>query len=443
MKKNRIKIISAVSTLMMLFTMFSVSVSATQETKKKVQFPLEFTVESVNSLPNRQLVQRSVSVQLRNEYKTFSEYAFWVIEEGQKEPVFANSVDKNDVIEIELRKDAKYIVQVNLSQEEEIREFGGDLTVTAQGEVVLNFRELVNEKNFGGGSKALPTYAESEPNNSMTQANQIYPEVSVGGKISYSTDSDYFKLTMGQTTGIDLILDIPASTDYDLCVFEGTSKLIVIGNKRGGLSEHIQFAAKPNTTYYIKIYGYSGSYSASSFYQLKVTKTSPYPLMKWSYMFRDNPIPTDISSSFGWRTSPTTGKSQFHEGFDIPANRYTNLYCATSGEVVKKGYEKSKDWGRGYYIVIETNNVDPETGIKLSISYYHMEEASSLNEGDYVNEYDLVGRVGSSGASTGCHLHFGVINNGAYVATEDNCVEPSQFFPNITFTGDLNITLER
>lgn len=104
-----------------------------------------------------------------------------------------------------------------------------------------------------------------------------------------------------------------------------------------------------------------------------------------------------ITSTFGYRSNPFgTGGSEFHGGIDIAANYGTPIKAAASGTVTSAGYGT----GNGNYIYINHGN-------GLVTKYLH---ASSLavSAGTYVNQGDTIAYVGSTGRSTGNHLHFQV-----------------------------------
>ncbi|ETP72875.1 membrane-bound metallopeptidase [Lachnospiraceae bacterium JC7] len=113
-----------------------------------------------------------------------------------------------------------------------------------------------------------------------------------------------------------------------------------------------------------------------------------------------------ISSGFGSRESPTEGASSYHKGIDIAASTGSKVIAAASGKVVIATYSASA----GNYIMISH-------GSSTYTVYMHM---SSLNvsEGDEVSQGDTIGAVGSTGYSTGPHLHFGIRKNGSYVDPE-------------------------
>ena len=106
--------------------------------------------------------------------------------------------------------------------------------------------------------------------------------------------------------------------------------------------------------------------------------------------------------------------SKDHKGVDIGANSGTSIYAAAAGTVEYSGW----NGGYGNYVRIAHAN-----GVK---SFYgHMNEASILKKGDTVKAGDLVGYVGSTGTSSGPHLHFGVIVNGKDVDPLSGYITPN------------------
>ena len=112
--------------------------------------------------------------------------------------------------------------------------------------------------------------------------------------------------------------------------------------------------------------------------------------------------PNPISSGFGTRTSPITGRSEFHNGIDIPANYGSPIWAANDGIVIIA----ARSGSYGNYVVIDH-------GGGKSTLYAH---ASSLNKkaGDKVVKGDVIAYVGSTGWSTGNHLHFSYMENGVF-----------------------------
>jgi murein DD-endopeptidase MepM/ murein hydrolase activator NlpD len=108
-----------------------------------------------------------------------------------------------------------------------------------------------------------------------------------------------------------------------------------------------------------------------------------------------------FSSNFGWRLDPFTGQKSFHEGIDFPAEVGTPIEAAASGKVVYA--EVHPAYGK----MLE---IDHGNGL---VSRYAHCSSLAVKEGDLVVRGQRVGTVGSTGRSTGPHLHFEVRLNGA------------------------------
>jgi murein DD-endopeptidase MepM/ murein hydrolase activator NlpD len=109
-----------------------------------------------------------------------------------------------------------------------------------------------------------------------------------------------------------------------------------------------------------------------------------YPLMN----------PARITSSFGWRTHPLTGTRRFHSGLDIAAPAGTPVVATATGTVVSAGW----NGGYGKAIIIQHNDVQQTL-------YGHLSEIS-VQPGQQITQGSVIGLVGSTGNSTGPHLHF-------------------------------------
>ncbi|MCA1991679.1 MAG: M23 family metallopeptidase [Coleofasciculus sp. S288] len=106
-------------------------------------------------------------------------------------------------------------------------------------------------------------------------------------------------------------------------------------------------------------------------------------------------IPASITSLFGWRLHPITGEYRFHAGTDLGAPQGTPVVAAASGQVATADYVG----GYGLTVVLEH-----EEGTQASL-YAHLSEIF-VQPGDVVEQGSVIGRVGSTGNSTGPHLHF-------------------------------------
>lgn len=116
------------------------------------------------------------------------------------------------------------------------------------------------------------------------------------------------------------------------------------------------------------------------------------------------PVQSRISSTFGWRNPTTSTVPKYHTGLDIAANEGTVIKSATDGKVILVSSEG--DYGKHYKI----QNGD------VIIIYAHCSKLY-LKEGDNVKKGDKIAEVGSTGNSTGPHLHF-------EIRKEDRLVDP-------------------
>jgi len=118
------------------------------------------------------------------------------------------------------------------------------------------------------------------------------------------------------------------------------------------------------------------------------------------------PLPsswTYISSPYGYRTHPIYGDWRFHSGIDIPANAGVHIYSAADGQIILR--QELSGYG---------NTVMVDHGGGVVTLYAHMSGYADFQVGDYVVCGDTIGYVGTTGASTGNHLHFEVRVNGHY-----------------------------
>lgn len=117
------------------------------------------------------------------------------------------------------------------------------------------------------------------------------------------------------------------------------------------------------------------------------------------------PVPScgQISSPFGWRFHPILKQNKYHSGIDIPGGMGASIVAANSGTVVLAG------WVSGY-----GNTVVIDHGGGISTLYGHSSKLL-VSSGDKVEAGQVIAKVGSTGQSTGPHLHFEVIKNGTQV----------------------------
>jgi murein DD-endopeptidase MepM/ murein hydrolase activator NlpD len=130
-----------------------------------------------------------------------------------------------------------------------------------------------------------------------------------------------------------------------------------------------------------------------------------------------------ITSFFGSRVHPITGKANNHTGIDIAAAGGTSILAAKSGVVITSAYNSSY----GNYVVVSHGNGQ-------TTLYAHM-RSRAVSEGATVTQGQTIGYVGSTGSSTGNHLHFEVRVNGSRV-------DPLNYFKGSTLLVQSNGTTQ-
>ena len=127
-----------------------------------------------------------------------------------------------------------------------------------------------------------------------------------------------------------------------------------------------------------------------------------------------------ISSLFGNRADPFTGKRDNHTGTDIPAPSGTPIYAAKTGVVTTVNKNKNAS-SYGYYCIISHGN-------GYATLYAHQKQVPIVQEGQTVQKGQVIGYVGTTGRSTGNHLHFELRVNGVRN-------DVLRLYPGMTFTS--------
>lgn len=108
-------------------------------------------------------------------------------------------------------------------------------------------------------------------------------------------------------------------------------------------------------------------------------------------------------SGFGRRIDPIYGTWRIHQGIDYLASYGTPVYAVANGTV------KTSGWNGGYGLTVEIKHPSG-----LTTQYAHL-SSIAIHSGNTVKRGQIIGRVGSTGKSTGAHLHFGLINGSRYI----------------------------
>jgi murein DD-endopeptidase MepM/ murein hydrolase activator NlpD len=115
------------------------------------------------------------------------------------------------------------------------------------------------------------------------------------------------------------------------------------------------------------------------------------------------PLKAEISSGFGWRKDPVHGQTRFHDGIDLAAKEGTPVRASLPGRVILSDYQE----GYGNLVVLDH-------GHGFTTLYAHNRD-NLVKEGDWVDKGSPLGKVGSTGRSTGPHLHFEVRRHGRHL----------------------------
>ena len=153
--------------------------------------------------------------------------------------------------------------------------------------------------------------------------------------------------------------------------------------------------------------GGGGIASGASAYS---TGSFVFPVASYSY----------ISSRFGQRVHPITGVLKNHNGMDIASNMGTSVYAADGGKVVLA------EWYGGYGNCIMIDHGNGYKTLYGHLSYIGVKSGQAVNQGD------VIGQVGSTGNSTGPHLHFEVYLNGSRI-------DPEQFYSGLVISADAGV----
>lgn len=116
------------------------------------------------------------------------------------------------------------------------------------------------------------------------------------------------------------------------------------------------------------------------------------------------PLMPQASSGLGYRADPFTGKVAWHEGTDFPAAYGTPILATADGTVIRAAWDEEY----GYVVDVQHKNA-------VVTRYAHAQELL-VKPGDFVKQAQAIAKVGSTGRSTGPHLHYEVLRNGQSLA---------------------------
>ncbi len=174
-----------------------------------------------------------------------------------------------------------------------------------------------------------------------------------------------------------------------------------LGNTTGATYPYVNAVSQADGRNYLYVNGGNFHYAAMIRQYVKVNESVGYvvPISK----------PVTVTSEFGYRYHPITGSYELHNGIDlVNGNATTPIYASAAGEVVISG--SYPDW-YGNYVVIKHSD-------GLYTGYAHLSQLN-VSQGDTVNQGQKIGNMGTTGPSTGPHLHFQFFTNGPWPSSDD------------------------
>jgi len=123
--------------------------------------------------------------------------------------------------------------------------------------------------------------------------------------------------------------------------------------------------------------------------------------------FFQRPVPGPVTATFGWRKPPIAGASSYHQGVDFASPCGTPILASADGTVTYAGWNGSL----GNYVAINHGQIG---GNYYSTGYGHQARVA-VSVGQHVSRAQVVGYEGTTGVSTGCHVHYNVFKNGTLI----------------------------
>jgi len=115
-----------------------------------------------------------------------------------------------------------------------------------------------------------------------------------------------------------------------------------------------------------------------------------------------------ISSPFGWRMHPLTGKKEFHNGTDFACPEQTEVVAMADGQVIKVGYENEEDHGQGFGLrIIQKAKINKE----IFYLYYAHLSLTNVRINYFVKKGEEIALSGNTGFTSGAHLDVRVREN--------------------------------
>lgn len=152
--------------------------------------------------------------------------------------------------------------------------------------------------------------------------------------------------------------------------------------------------------------------------------------MGYEYPFRGDDVPKKITAGYGYYPDGITE----HYGLDFSAASETSLFCPGSATVIKSFEDKK--YGAGYTISFKMDETTPTDTTVITYMHMFTNPGDIILEGQHIGVNTYVGQVGSTGNSTGPHLHISVMNDGTWIAGDlIRTNNPLRYYTQYKFTG--------
>jgi len=145
---------------------------------------------------------------------------------------------------------------------------------------------------------------------------------------------------------------------------------------------------------------------------MEIERTANEQKDRLNYLPSIWPVQGWVTSGFGYRQDPFSGRREFHQGMDIVAPRGSPIVATANGKVVYAG------WKAGFGRTVE---IDHGWGIR---TFYGHCQTIKVSEGKLVKRGEVIATVGATGQATGNHLHYGVLVNGNWVNPANYIIAP-------------------
>lgn len=189
----------------------------------------------------------------------------------------------------------------------------------------------------------------------------------------------------------------PEQTVTDVEISIPTAAGLFISQKPASFLEELVSARFPDREDYVEV-----EINGRTFSFVPSERLSPTERAFFLDSKMHSPLPDGVlSSSYGMRVSPITGNDLFHKGIDLAAPEGTSVFACKSGEIIETGYNDTY----GNYIILKHDN-------DLQSFYAHLSALEERETGSLVLTGSTIGYVGSTGLSTGPHLHFEIRQGG-------------------------------